>query len=149
MSRSNVSSQASASAPWAFVMRLPQGSRFNVKAKQGGGDCVLQSASEDGLVCLRGSTTRTVRREDIRRIRLLKRGRSAAVGLAIGALGGAGLGAGVGSAVNSSDSGSLLHVSGAKSAGVGIAIGSILGGLTGAIVGYSTNAFGGAIIYKH
>ena len=79
---------------------------------------------------------------------MARRGRSTAVGLAIGVGAGAGLGAGIGSAVNSSDSGSILHVSGGKSAAFGAGVGAILLGAAGAIVGYTSDVFAGPVIYR-
>ncbi len=133
---------------WSPVTQLAPNTRLKVSATKNGGDCALQSVSASSLVCLHGSTTREVRREDIKSIKLARRGRSGAGGLAIGAGAGAGMGAGVGSAINSSDTGSLLHVSGGKSAGVGAAIGVLVGGAGGALIGYSADFFAGPVIYK-
>jgi hypothetical protein len=135
-------------AGWDRVTQLSPGTRLKITAMKNGGYCVLQSVSADGLVCLHGSTTHSVIRTDIKNIRLARRGRSAAVGLAIGLGAGAGVGAGIGSAINSSDSGSFLHVSGGKSAAVGAGIGAIIGGATGGLVGYATDLFSGAVLYK-
>jgi hypothetical protein len=134
--------------PWARVESLAPNSRLRIVATKNGGDCILQSASADGLVCLHGRNTRSVRRTDVKSIKFARRGRSAAGGLAIGAAVGAGAGAGIGSAINSSDTGSLAHVSGGKSAGVGAAIGVIAGGAIGGLIGYRNDLFPGPLIYK-
>ena len=134
--------------PWARVESLAPNSRLKISATKNGGDCILQSVSADGLVCLHGRSTRSVRRADVKAIKFARRGRSAAGGLAIGAAVGAGAGAGIGSAINSSDTGSLAHVSGGKSAGVGAAIGAIAGGAIGGLIGYRNDLFAGPVIYK-
>lgn len=134
--------------PWKPVESLAPNSRLKISATRNGGDCILQSVSADGLACFHGRGTRTVQRADIRSIRIARRGRSVAGGLVIGVAAGAALGAGIGSVINSSDSGTIVHVSGGKSAGVGAGVGVIFGGAAGAIVGYSTDLFPGVVIYK-
>lgn len=134
--------------PWKRVEDLAPNSRVKVSATKNGGDCILQSVSANGLVCLHGRSTRTVQRADIKSIRLARREKSAVAGLAIGAAVGAGVGAGIGSAINSSNTGSIVHVSGGKSAGVGAAIGVIAGGAIGGLIGYRNDLFSGPVIYK-
>src|ERR1700761_5265145 len=112
-------------AMWLPVTRLAPGTALKISASKGGGHCVLQSVSDSAVSCRHRSSTREVRREDIKRIRISRRGVSTVTGLAIGAGAGAGAGAGIGSAINSSDKGSLLHVSGGKSAGVGAGVGLV------------------------
>jgi hypothetical protein len=133
---------------WSRVLQIAPNTPLRVSASKHGGNCIFQSATASGIVCLHGSKTREVQREDIKSIKLARRGRSTGLGLAIGAGAGAGIGAGVGSAINSSDTGSYLHVSGGKSAGVGAGVGVIVGGAAGALVGYSTDFFSGPVIYK-
>ncbi len=133
---------------WERVQGLAPGARLRISAKPGGGSCVLESVSAQGLVCRHGASTRTVLRADIKSVKYASRGRSAGIGLLVGLGVGAGIGAGVGSAINSGDSGSLLHVSGQKSAGVGAAIGAAIGGIGGALIGSSQDLFAGAVIYR-
>ena len=141
------SSYAQSPDAWSRVQQLAPGTSLKVSAK-GGGACTLQSVSVDSLVCAHGTSTRSISRVDIKSIKFARRGHSAMVGLALGAGIGAGVGAGVGAGINSSNSGSLIHTSGAKSAGIGLAIGVILGTATGGIVGYSADLFAGPVIYK-
>lgn len=134
--------------PWRRVESLAPNSRLKVSATKNGGECVLQSVSADGIVCLHGRSTRSVQRADIKSIRLVRRGKSAVAGLAIGAGIGAGAGAGIGSAINSSDPGSFLHVSGGKSAAVGAAVGAVIGGAAGGLIFYGSDFLSGPVIYK-
>lgn len=81
-------SQGQSNATWVAVTRLAPDTVLNISAKTGGGHCVLISVSDSSVTCRHGSAAREVRRDDIKRIRLSRRGRSALIGFAIGAGGG-------------------------------------------------------------
>ncbi len=137
-----------ASALWDSVQQLAPQTHLKIAADQHGGACVLQTVSPDGLVCLHGKGTRSVARAEIRSIKLARKGRSAGLGLAVGAGVGLAVGVGIGEAINGSDKGSFVHVSAGKSAAVGAGIGVIVGAGVGTLVGYGTDLFAGPVIYR-
>ena len=137
-----------ATGSWDPVTRLAPNTHLKISASKNGGSCILQSVDATGLICIHGSSTRSVQRADITSIKFARRGRSALIGLGLGAAVGAGAGAGIGAGINSADKGSFVHVSGGKSVAVGAGVGVILGGGVAALIGYSTDAFAGPVIYK-
>ena len=124
---------------WQQVQALPPQTLIQVKTDHSKISCLVTAVTDDKLTCSQSVFSRT----EIKTIKLPRKAKSTLGGLLIGA----GVGAGIGSAINAGDTGSLLHVSGAKSAGVGAAVGAIIGTGVGALVGHSTDLFA-TTIYK-
>jgi hypothetical protein len=128
---------------WQQVQALPPQTLIQVKTDHNKITCLVTAVTDDKLTCSQSVFSRA----EVKTIKLPRKAKSTLGGLLIGAGVGAGVGAGIGSAINAGDTGSLLHVSGAKSAGVGAAVGAIIGTGVGAVVGHSTDLFA-TTIYK-
>ena len=124
---------------WQQVQALPPQTLIQMKTDHNKITCLVTAVTDDKLTCSQSVFSRA----EIKTIKLPRKAKSTLGGLLIGA----GVGAGIGSAINAGDTGSLLHVSGAKSAGVGAAVGAIIGTGVGAVVGHSTDLFA-TTIYK-
>lgn len=128
---------------WDVVQALPPHTHVQVRTDSLKSDCHITAVTEEKLVCVEASFSRT----EIKTIKRIDKTKSTLGGLAVGAGIGAGVGVGIGSAINAGDSGSLLHVSPAKATGAGAAVGAVIGAGVGALVGHATNLFA-ATIYK-
>jgi hypothetical protein len=138
-----------ATAPsWQRIEQLPVHTAVNVSKDNGKLSCSITAVTDDQLTCsTKGSNAVQISRAEIKSIKLSNRGRSAVVGLLLGAGIGAGAGVGIGLMINSGDKGSWVHVSSGKAAGVGAALGFIIGAIPGTLIGYSTDHFG-TTVYK-
>lgn len=133
---------------WHRVEQLAVGTHVKISASHGGGECVVASVSTESVVCQHGSGSRAVLRGDVKAIRISRRGRSAAAGLAVGGGIGVGIGVASGLAYNSSDRNSLLHTTAGNSAGVGAAVGFVVGGAAGCLISVGKDLFAGPVVYR-
>jgi hypothetical protein len=118
-----------ASPGWQKIQALHAGSSIKVVARLQSTSCKLKSVDADTLTCTHGKDI-VFQRTDISTIKVPRRGRSATVGLLIGA----GVGAGVGALSGGCKAGSFCIVSRGASTIIlaipGIAIGAAVGALT-------------------
>lgn len=121
---------------WAKVEAQPKGTNIKVKAAHDGGSCLLIQVTADALTCTHKGQDVTYQRADIRKISRPHRGRSALVGLGIGAAAG-----GIGGAVGNGSSSFIIG------RGLAAVIFAVPAGLLGAAVGAGTD-FTGSTLYS-
>jgi hypothetical protein len=128
-----------ANTSWQKVQALPAGTSIKVRARAGNTSCTLKRVDAGALTCTHGKDKDIVFQQlDILSIKVPHRGRSALVGLGIGA----GTGAIIGAAAIPSCSGICI-----VSRSDGAAVVGVFGALVGAIVGV-TSDFTHATVYK-
>ena len=123
---------AAAGSNWQHVQALPIGASINVEAKTRSTNCYLKHV--DTLTCTHGKDV-VFQRVDILTVKIPRRGRSALIGMAIGAGAGAVLGAATGR------NGSFVP------RGLGAVILAVPGAPIGAAVGALTD-FARSTVYK-
>jgi hypothetical protein len=125
---SGVSLAQTNAASWQNLRTLGAGERIQVvEVRSGKHAGVFVSASDTAIVLRESSGERTVQKEDVRSVKLVKKGhrlRNTLIGAGVGA------GAGAGITAGAWESSGFL---GGK--GAGAAVGAVIGGLGGAIVG--------------
>jgi uncharacterized protein YcfJ len=112
---------------WQRIQALPAGVSINIKAKTSQTGCKLKSVDAGSLTCTHGKDI-VFQRSEILTVKTPSRGRSALIGMAIGAGGGAIVGVSLGR------NGSFVG------RGAGAVIVAVPGAVIGAVVGALTNS---------
>ena len=138
-------------ANWARVKTLEPQTRMHIVADSAKRTCVLDSVTDDQLVCSKGKNGHGAHyvfaRADIKTVKLTRYTASTFAGLGIGLGAGLGIGAVIGHAVSPSDPNAWLDLSGVGrdviTAGSGV-----IGAAAGASIGGPTDFLKGPLIYQ-
>jgi hypothetical protein len=136
--------QPPAGSNWQHVQMLPLGASINVKARTSHAACTLKSVDADSLTCTHGKDV-AFQRADILTINISRRGRSALIGLGIGAGAGVIVGAATGCSSAQKNSAWGCFLTPTRTQGAGI-FGVLFGGI-GAAIGAGTD-FAKSTVYK-
>lgn len=128
---------------WQRVMQLKPGTSVHLRTtSKKSTTCKVSSVDENGLACASGNQNVTYSRNEIQRIKLNHRGRSAMAGFLVGA----GVGAGIGAAVaHADDKGGWFS---GLVTGVGALFGGVIGAVTGTAIAAPLDVTSGAPIYE-
>lgn len=149
----SVSGQTPGQAPngdWHRVERISPHTQIKIWADHRHGHCFVYSVDEEKLICSRGGGADTIsfRRNEIRKIKLARRGHSTLDGLLLGAGIGAGVGGGVTVVINNANNPGGSFVTNGEAFGVGAVVGGVLGLGIGAGVGRTSDWLAGPLIYQ-
>jgi hypothetical protein len=131
---------APAGSNWSRIQALPAGTSLHLNGKPHT-TCIFASATDDSITCTKDHKPINYPRASITTIKLAHRGRSALVGL--------GIGAGTGTIIGfAGTAGDKDKIAGNAARAAVTAIGAVLGGVIGTTVGYFTDFTAGSPIYK-
>ena len=137
-------SQPPAGSNWQHVQALPAGTSINVTARTSHLACKLKSVDAETLICTHGKDI-VFQRSDILSIKIPRRGRSALIGLGIGAGAGVIVGAATGCSSAQKNSAWGCFLTPTRTQGAAI-FGVLFGGI-GAAIGAGTD-FAKSTVYK-
>jgi len=136
---------------WARVKAVNPQTKMHIAADTAKRTCILDSVTDDQLVCSRGKNGHGAHyifaRTDIKTIKLPRYTASTFAGLGIGLGAGLGIGALVGHAVSPSQPNSELDLSGLGRAAITAGSG-VIGAAAGASIGGPTDFLKGPLIYQ-